>query len=217
MRKLIVGAMTSIDGVMQAPGGPQEDPTGGFTHGGWVFPYFDETAGQAIGELFAKPFDLLLGRKTYDIFSAYWPGRDDSIGRAFDRVTKYVATRNPDLKLDWQKSQALGPDVVASLKKLKSEDGPDLLTQGSTDLLRTLFAHDLVDEINLILFPLVLGKGKRLFGDGAAPGAFELVRSMTTPAGVTVNRYARAGAVATGSFASDPPSEAELERRGKLA
>ncbi len=218
MRKVIVGAMTSLDGVMQAPGGPTEDPTGGFKFGGWVFPYFDETLGQAVGDLFGKPFDLLLGRKTYDIFAAYWPyvGKEDSIGPVFDRVTKYVATRNPELKLNWQNSQALGRDVIASLKKLKGADGPDLLTQGSTNFLHTLFANDLVDEISLTLFPVVLGKGKRLFADGAAPHAWTLVNSKTSPRGVMLNRYARAGDVATGSFAADHPSAAEIERRKNL-
>jgi len=216
VRKLIVSAMTSLDGVMQAPGGPQEDPTGGFSHGGWVFPFSDETGGKELDRLFGRPFDLVLGRKTYDIFAAYWPGKDNAIGRAFNRVAKHVATRDRDLRLDWEHSRSLGPDVVASLRKLKSEDGPDLLTQGSTDLLKTLFAHDLVDEIDLRIYPVVLGRGKRLFGDGSAPGAYTLLRSATSPAGVIFNSYARAGAVPTGSFVDEPPTQAELERRRKL-
>ncbi|SEB61920.1 Dihydrofolate reductase [Nitratireductor aquibiodomus] len=220
MRKVIVSAMVSLDGVMQAPGGPEEDPTGGFPFGGWVEPLADEGLGEAIGEMFSQPFDLLLGRKTYDIFAAYWPYQDegDPIGSIFDRVTKYVATRNPDLRLDWQNSRSLGADAVAAVKALKSEDGPVLLTQGSTDFLQTLFAHDLVDEMSITTFPVVLGKGKRLFRTGTevAPGTFRLTGSRTTEAGTLVNRYTRAGEVKTGTFAVKPPSDAEIERRRTL-
>lgn len=219
MRKVVVGAFTSLDGIMQAPGGPHEDPVGGFEHGGWAAPYFDESMGKFVDEMFARPFDLLLGRKTYDIFAAHWPyaGSDDPIGSLFDRITKYVATRNPDLKLDWQNSRTLGPDAVAAVRELKASDGPNLLTQGSTDFLQTLFAHDLVDELYVSYFPLVLGKGKRLFGAGTTPAAFGLLGSSNSGTGVTVNRYARAGAVVTGSFEFDQSTEAELARRRKLS
>ncbi|MBN6151291.1 dihydrofolate reductase [Xanthomonas sp. AmX2] len=218
MRKIIVGAFVSLDGVMQAPGGPDEDPVGGFGHGGWAAPYFDSTLEASVGEMFAKPFDLLLGRKTYDIFAAHWPyvGADDPIGPMFDRINKYVATRNPSLRLAWQNSHALHPDAMAAVRKLKGEDGPDLLTQGSTDLLKTLFEHDLVDELNVSIFPLVLGKGKKLFGDGAFAGALKLVGSKTSGSGVTVNRYVRNGDIVTGSFEFEQPTEAELERRRHL-
>jgi dihydrofolate reductase len=219
MRKIIAGAFVSLDGVMQAPGGPDEDPTGGFKHGGWVFPYFDEAMREAVGEMFAKPFDLLLGRKTYDIFAAHWPyvGADDPIGPLFDRITKYVATRNPSLKLGWQNSRRLSPDAGAAVRRLKGEEGPDLLTQGSTDFLQTLFRHDLIDEINLSIFPVVLGKGKRLFGEGASPTALKLVGSKVSGSGVTINKYVRGGKVVTGSFEFEQPTEAELERRRKLS
>jgi dihydrofolate reductase len=219
MRKIIVGAFVSLDGIMQAPGGPNEDPIGGFKFGGWAFPYFDEKMGASVGEMFAKPFDLLLGRKTYDIFAAHWPyvGADDPIGPLFDRITKYVATRNPNLKLDWQNSQTLGADVVTAVKKLKSEDGPDLLTQGATEFLQTLFRHDLVDEINVSIFPVVLGKGKKLFGDGASPTALKLISSQVSGSGVTINKYVRGGQVMTGSFEFEQPTEAELERRRNLS
>ncbi|MBB3148737.1 dihydrofolate reductase [Phyllobacterium trifolii] len=218
MRKIITGAFVSLDGIMQAPGGPDEDPTGDFKYGGWVAPYFDKAGEEAVGEMFAKPFDLLLGRKTYDIFAAYWPYVDAGhpIGPLFDRVNKYVATRNPDLKLDWQNSQTLGPDVVAAVTKLKSGQGPDLLTQGSTDFLQTLFKNDLIDEINIFMFPLILGKGKKLFSGNAFPGALKLVSSKVSDTGVTINKYVRAGEVVTGSFASEHPSEAELARRRNL-
>lgn len=218
MRKLIVSAFISLDGVMQAPGGPQEDPIGGFRFGGWVAPYFDETAGSVIDELFARPFDLLLGRKTYDIFAAHWPYADanDPIGPLFDRVTKYVATRNPAFRTTWQNSRTLGADAVAAVKALKSGDGPDLLTQGSPDFLRTLFENDLVDEINVFVFPVILGKGKRLFGDASFPRALTLESSRTSQNGIVISRYTRAGDVATGSFEFDTPTEAELERRRNL-
>jgi dihydrofolate reductase len=218
MRKLIVSAFISLDGVMQAPGGPQEDPIGGFCFGGWVAPYFDETVGSVIDELFARPFDLLLGRKTYDIFAAHWPYADanDPIGPLFDRVTKYVATRNPAFRTTWQNSRTLGADAVAAVKALKGGDGPDLLTQGSPDFLRTLFENDLVDEINVFVFPVILGKGKRLFGDASFPRAFTLESSRTSQNGIVISRYARAGDVTTGSFEFDTPTDAELERRRNL-
>jgi dihydrofolate reductase len=219
MRKVIVGAFVSLDGVMQAPGGPDEDPTGGFEHGGWAVPYFDEAMGEAVDEMFAAPFDLLLGRKTYDIFAAHWPyvGADDPIGPLFDRIAKYVATRNPRLKLDWRNSQTLGGDAVGAVAKLKSGEGPNLLTQGSTELLQALFKAGLVDEMNVSIFPVVLGKGKRLFRDGVVPTALELVKSKVSKSGVTINRYVRGGKVVTGSFEFEQPTEAELERRKNLA
>lgn len=218
MRKIVVSAFVSLDGVMQAPGGPEEDPIGGFRFGGWVAPFFDETAGATIGEIFAKPFDLLLGRKTYDIFAAHWPyaGADDPIGPLFDRINKYVATRNPAFKATWQNSHVLGPDALAAVKALKSEDGPDLLTQGSTGFLKALFENDLVDEINVFTFPVILGKGKRLFGDASFPRTLTLVSSRSSENGIVISKYARAGEVTTGSFEFDTPTDAELERRRNL-
>ena len=218
MRKIIAGAFVSLDGIMQAPGGPEEDPTDGFKFGGWGAPHFDDKMGQIIDEMFAKPFDLLLGRKTYDIFAAHWPyaGKDDPIGPLFDRITKFVATRNPDFKPDWQNSRTLGPDPVAALKALKQEDGPDLLTQGSTDFLKTLLAHGLVDEFNVFIFPVILGKGKRLFGDEAKPAGLKLVSVQSSPSGIVVTKYEPEGEVQIGSFEFDTPTEAEIERRRKL-
>lgn len=218
MRKIVVGAFVSLDGIMQAPGGPQEDPIGGFKFGGWAAPYFDESMGESVGEMFARPFDLLLGRKTYDIFAAHWPyvGPDDPIGPLFDRINKYVATRNPNPKLAWQNSHALGADAIAAVRKLKQEDGPDLLTQGSTDFLKSLFESDLVDEINISFFPVVLGKGKKLFADCVLPTALSLVSSKVSGSGVTMNKYTRGGEIVTGSFEFEQPTEAELERRRNL-
>lgn len=218
MRKIIVGAFVSLDGVMQAPGGPEEDPIGGFRFGGWVAPFFDEKMGESVGETFAKPFDLLLGRKTYDIFAAHWPyaGADDPIGPLFDRIDKFVATRNPAFAPTWQNSHVLGPDAVAAVRALKASEGPDLLTQGSTEFLKALFENDLVDEIHVSIFPVILGKGKRLFADASFPRALTLISSKTSDTGVTMNKYARAGEVATGSFEFDTPTDAELERRRNL-
>ncbi|MFC6489280.1 dihydrofolate reductase family protein [Nitratireductor sp. GCM10026969] len=219
MRKIVTGAFVSLDGVMQAPGGPEEDPTGGFRYGGWVAPLFDEALGDAVmNDMFGEPFDLLLGRRTYDIFAAHWPYVEpgDPIGALFNKINKYVATRNPDLKLAWRNSQTLGPDAVAAVRMLKSENGPNLLTQGSTDFLQTLLKNDLVDELFVSIFPLVLGKGKRLFGNGVVPAGFRLVSSKTSGTGVIMCRYVRDGTVKTGSFAMQEPSEAELERRRNL-
>ncbi|MBB4569563.1 dihydrofolate reductase family protein [Rhizobium leucaenae] len=214
MRRIIAATFVSLDGVMQAPGTPEEDPTGGFQFGGWTFHYFDEATGAALGEIFDKPFDLLLGRKTYDIFAAYWPyaGKDDRIAVLFNKVTKYVATRG-NASLDWNNSRSLGTDVTAALTELKKGEGPDLLIQGSGNLIQTLLRHGLIDEYNVLTFPLLLGKGKKLFADGTVPVALKLIRSQSFPSGVIMATYEPAGSVKTGSFATEDPSEAELRRR----
>ena len=218
MRRIVVATFISLDGIMQAPGGPQEDPTGNFTVGGWTVPYFDEMLGASLGEIFGRPFDLLLGRKTYDIFAAHWPhvtDPNDPIARVFNQVTKYVASRsNPELT--WRNSRVLGEDIIASLRKLKAGYGPDLLVQGSSDLLQTLWKNDLVDEFSVLIFPVVLGKGKRLFGDGTPPAGLKLVKSQSYPTGVIVANYKPDGAVKTGDFQLAEPTEAELERRRNL-
>ena len=217
MRKIVAAAFVSLDGVIQAPGGPDEDPSG-FEHGGWVFPHFDEEVGAAVDEGFAQGFDLLLGRRTYDIFAAHWPRvptdpaaahydeGSAGIARTFNAVTKYVATHSPDT-LSWENTEWLGGDVIARLRELKKCDGPMLLTQGSSDLIQQLLAADLIDELRLLVFPLVLGKGKRLFGEGAIPAALRLTRSSATPSGVIVANYERAGEVRTGSFALPEPDQ----------
>ena len=218
MRKVITGAFVSIDGVMQAPGGPQEDPTGGFAFGGWVVPYADEVFGQAVKELFSQPFDLLLGRKTYEIFAAHWPyaesGPDDFIAQRFNKVTKYVATRSK-VDLTWKGSVALH-DAAADVARMRRENGPALVTQGSSDLIQTLLGNDLIDEIRTFTFPIVLGKGKKLFGAGAKPAAFKLTNSKVSPNGIMIGGYERAGAVATGDYAMDPPTPAEVARRARM-
>ena len=218
MRKVIAGAFVSLDGVMQAPGGPQEDPTGGFKHGGWTAPYFDEAVGQTMDETLSKPFDLLLGRKTYEIFAAHWPyvegGPDDFIAKLFNKTTKYVATTS-SAPLTWKHSVAIH-EPATDVAQLKRQEGPDLLIQGSSVLIRTLLENDLIDQMNLLVFPVVLGSGKRFFGDGVKAGALSLKSSKTSPSGVTMNTYTPAGPVKTGSFALERPTEAELVRREKM-
>jgi dihydrofolate reductase len=218
MRKVITGAFVSLDGVMQAPGGPEEDPTRGFKLGGWVVPYVDEVFGQAINKMFGQPFDLLLGRRTYEIFAAHWPyaegGDYDFIAKRFNSVTKYVATR-ASMELTWTDSVALH-DAAADVARLKGEDGPALVTQGSSDLIQTLLASDLIDEISTFTFPIVLGNGKKLFGKGAKPAAFTMVDHKVTTTGVTIARYQRAGNVVTGDYAMDPPTPAEVARRERM-
>ena len=205
----------SLDGVMQAPGGPEEDPTGGFAHGGWVAPYWDETAGGSMAPLFAEPFDLLLGRRTYEIFAAYWPYNDDHpIGRAFNEAAKYVVTSSTE-PLSWSNSHAIndGADGVA---RLKESVGPNLVIQGSSGLYPDLLARGLIDRLSLLTFPVLLGKGKRLFEQGGPSGALKLVESQVSTTGVIIARYEPAGPVRTGTFETKEPSEAELARRAKM-
>lgn len=204
MRKVTASAFVSLDGVMQAPGGPEEDTVGGFKYGGWTVPYWegDEVLGQQMGKVFSEPYDLLLGRKTYDIFAAYWPkvtDPNDAIAGPFNRATKYVVTSSKE-PLTWQNSVALRGNVPAEIARLKKEDGPALLVQGSSQLLHALFANDLLDRLTLLTFPVVLGKGKRVFDESSKPGALKLVDSVVSTNGVTISTYERAGEVKTGTF-----------------
>lgn len=191
----------SLDGVMQAPGGPEEDTSSGFKYGGWTVPYADEFSGRIMGEQIKSPLDLLLGRKTYDIFAAYWPKQDPAhpVAAPFNEATKYVVSHHRP-KLDWEKSVLIAGDVVAKLKKLKRQNGPTLQVHGSGNLIQTLLKNDLVDELWLKIYPVTLGPGKRLFAEGVVPAAFELTESKTTPKGVIFANYKRAGEVKTGSF-----------------
>lgn len=201
MRSIVVLSFISLDGVMQSPGGPEEDTSGGFKYGGWTVPYFDETAGEIMDGQMSMPFDLLLGRKTYDIFASYWPLQDPAgpVADPFNKATKYVvSTTSPEMT--WENSVLIDGDVVAKLQELKQQDGPMLQVHGSGNLIQTLLKHDLVDELWLKIFPVTLGPGKRLFGEGTAPAAFELTESKVTPSGVIVASYKRAGEVKTGSF-----------------
>ncbi|MDT8306634.1 MAG: dihydrofolate reductase family protein [Anaerolineae bacterium] len=198
MRKIIVLTFLSLDGVMQAPGGPEEDTSDGFSYGGWTVPYFDEALGATMGEQMGSRFDLLLGRKTFEIFAAYWPHQEEE-GAAINQATKYVAS-NTMTEHDWQKSVFLGGNVAEQIRALKQQDGPDLQVHGSASLIQTLLAHDLVDEFWLKIFPVTLGNGKRLFAAGTIPAAFTLSGVGTTPSGVIIASYTRAGDVQTGSF-----------------
>lgn len=198
MRKLIVLSFISLDGVMQAPGGPEEDTSGGFKYGGWTVPYFDEFLGQVMAGQMSRPFDLLLGRKTFEIFASYWPHHADEWPGIND-ATKYVAS-NTLAAHEWSNSVFLKGDVAGEIKQLKQQDGPDLQVHGSSSLIQTLLEHDLVDEFWLKIFPVALGKGKRLFGEGTLPASYTLVESKISPSGVVIASFQRAGEVKTGSF-----------------
>ena len=216
MRKIIGAVFVSLDGVMQAPGGPNEDTTGDFELGGWLAGIWDEQFGEQIDKLFTPPFDLLLGRRTYDIFAAYWPhvtGEGKAIGELFDRAAKFVVTGGGQ-RLDWQNSHRLeGIDAIAALKR---GEGPDLIIQGSGTLYPQLLRAGLLDRLTLMTFPVMLGSGKRLFGDGTPPGAMRMVEHLITAAGTIIATYQPDGPVETGSFAADEPSAAELDRREKV-
>lgn len=200
MRKIVVLSFVSLDGVMQAPGGPDEDTSGGFAYGGWTFPYFDEKSGAWMNEQMSMPFDLLLGRKTYDIFAGYWPKQDGDIpARVFNEATKYVVSASSP-ELSWQNSELITGDVAQKLRELKQSDGPMLQVHGSGNMVQTLLQNDLVDELWLKTFPVTLGEGKRLFAEGTMPAAFTLAESKVSPSGVIFANYVRAGDVETGSF-----------------
>ena len=203
MRKLIVLSFISLDGIMQAPGEPEEDPSGGFAYGGWVAPHWDDFLTQVMIEQMSKPFDLVLGRKTYEIFAAYWPHQNvetDPIAAGLNAARKYVASTTLQ-RLDWKNSTLLEGDVAQAVQALKRQDGPELQVHGSGNLIQTLLRHDLVDELWLKIFPITLGAGKRLFGEGATAAAFGAREVKTSPRGVIVASYERAGAVQTGTMA----------------
>jgi len=193
MRKLISITQVTLDGVMQSPGGPEEDPSNGFAYGGWAMPFFDNDPNQPINEIIAGEFDMLLGRRTYEIFASYWPHHgDDPIGKAFNKATKYVVTHSVD-HLDWEKSQCIKDDAVDGIRRLKASDGPELHVWGSSKLLQTLIAADLIDEYRLWVFPVVLGEGKRLFENGVPPRSLTLIVTGRTSKGVLLNTYRPAG------------------------
>ena len=216
MRKLVVQTFLTLDGVMQAPGGPEEDTTGGFTEGGWSVTQWDDAMVEAMGTSMSKPFDLVLGRGTYEIFAAHWPHSDDPGAAELNDATKHVASTT--LKsLDWQNSHLIEGDVPAGIQRLKEEDGPELQVHGSHGLIQTLLEHGLVDEFRLLIYPVVIGSGKRLFGDGTVPAGLRLTDSKISSTGVVIATYEPAGEVPTGSFALEEPTEAEVERRAKIA
>jgi dihydrofolate reductase len=200
MRKIVVLSFVTLDGVMQAPGGPDEDTSGGFEFGGWTVPFTDKISGEQIGRQMSMPFDLLLGRKTYDIFASYWPKQDpeSSVARPFNKATKYVVSHSSP-ELSWKESVLIAGDVVAKLNELKQGDGPLLQVYGSGNFIQTLLKNDLVDELWLKTYPIILGNGKRLFAEGVIPTAFELTESHISSLGVIIANYKRAGDVRVGS------------------
>ena len=216
MRRISGAVFQSLDGVMQAPGGPAEDPTGGFDLGGWLTSYFDETLGSTMEELFSPPFDLLLGRKTYEIFAAHWPyatGDEAALGTLFTRAGKYVLTRD-HIPLVWENSHALRD--IEAVAALKATPGPDLLIQGSSTLYPALLRHQLLDQITILTFPVVLGQGKRLFGNETPSGAFTMTDHQLSSKGVLIARYEPNGPVPLGSFQHAQPSEREIARQERM-
>jgi dihydrofolate reductase len=201
MRKLIVTTFLTLDGVMQAPGGSGEDDSGGFAHGGWSVNYWDEQMGQVMGDAMSAPFDLLLGRKTYDIFAAYWPhATDDAGAKPLNDATKYVASRSHP-RLQWSNSVVIEGDAAEGIAALRKDDGPELQVHGSGNLIQTLLRHNLVDQYRLWVFPVVIGSGKRLFSEGTIPSGLKLVDSKVSTTGVMIGTYEPGGEIVTGSFA----------------
>jgi dihydrofolate reductase len=203
MRELIVSTFLTLDGVMQAPGGPGEDDSGGFTHGGWSVNYWDDMMGGVMGEAMSGPFDLVLGHRTYEIFASYWPhATDDPGAKPLNDATKYVASRGRPT-LEWSNSVLIEGDAAEGVAALKTQDGPELQVHGSGNLIQTLLRHNLVDEYRLWIFPLVIGSGKRLFSDGTVPAGLKLIDSKVSTTGVVIGTYEPAGEIVTGSFALD--------------
>ncbi len=216
MRKIIGAAFVSLDGVMQGPGSPTEDPTGGFEYGGWLPPLGDDAIENKIGELFSRPFDLLLGRRTYDIFAAYWPYAGDEmagIRDPFNACTKYVVTHG-DKPLEWENSERVG--AIESLRAIKQGEGPDLVIQGSSTLYPQLLQDGLLDELTLMISPVVLGDGKRLFGDGTPPRTMKLIDHRVSDGGNIIASYRPAGPVKTGSYVVGEASEREQARQAAM-
>ena len=200
MRNLAILTFVTLDGVMQAPGGPEEDTSGDFKLGGWTAGYWDDFLGKIMGEQMANPFDLLLGRKTYEIFAAYWPNAKDAQGAdKLNEAKKYVVSTTLT-KLNWKNSTLITGDTVEGIKNLKHQNGPEIQVHGSSNLIQTILKNDLADELRIKIFPITIGKGKRLFGEGTIPAAFRLLESKISSKGVIVATYSREGEVKTGSF-----------------
>ena len=218
MRKLTAAVFISLDGIMQAPGGPEEDPTAGFRFGGWTFPFHDESSGPAMEKfLIAPEYDLLLGKRTYDIFAAYWPyNQEGPIGPKFNRINKYVLTHSNE-PLSWENSHKLSGDTAEVVAELKRSEGRDLLIQGSSTLYPPLLASGLIDKLILMIFPVILGQGKSIYDGTQGASRLKLTDQFISNSGVIFATYEPAGEVPTGSFATQEPSEAELERRKKFA
>jgi len=217
MRKIITTTFISMDGVLQAPGGPDEDPTNGFKWGGWTFNYQDDMSGRTMNEFMSQPFDLLLGRRTYEIFAAYWPyEKNGAIAERFNNTAKFVVSHN-NIDLTWKNSNLITGNVVSELKKLKKQEGNDLWVYGSGNLIQTLLKNELVDQMYMWIFPVAFGRGKKLFEEGIPAKAWKLTDSKTTSTGVILTSYEPAGEIKPGSFVQQEPSKEELKRREKLA
>jgi dihydrofolate reductase len=216
MRNIIVVTFMTMDGVLQAPGGKDEDPTNGFKWGGWQFGYPDEQTDKALTKIFSTPFDLLLGRRTYEIFAAYWPYQNDEIAEKFNKINKYVVGTTP-VDTSWKNSILINKDVVNELKKLKQQDGPDLLVHGSSRLIQTLLANKLIDVMHIWTYPITLGKGKKLFQEGTPALEWKMTESAITQKGIIITTYVPDGEVKLGSFESAAISDAEIARRKKWA
>lgn len=208
MRRLITQTFLTLDGIMQAPGGPDEDPSGGFAHGGWTVPYWGDAVAEVMDETMGRQFDLVLGRNTYEIFAGYWPHADGEIAAKLNGAAKHVASTTLT-EVAWENASLIGDDVPAGVAALKEQDGPELQVHGSGGLIQTLLAHGLVDEMRILLYPLVLGGGKRLFAEGAVPAALRLASARALPNGVVAMTYEPAGEVEVGSFDLEEPAEAE--------
>ncbi len=216
MRKLVVNSFITLDGVMQAPGGPEEDTSGGFRYGGWSVNYWDNVMGQVMGDFMSRPFELLLGRRTYEIFAAHWPySKEEPAAKILNSAKKYVVSKNLS-KVEWNNSVLVNGDIIQEIKKLKTQDGPDIQVHGSSNLIQTLLKNNLADEIQVWIFPVTIGRGKRLFGDGTIPAGFKLLESRISETGVIISSYKPVGEIKTGSFALENPAETELKRRKKL-
>lgn len=219
MRRVNATIYVSMDGIMQSPGSPHEDPSHGFGLGGWMVPFWDERVAELVGEAHGDSYDLLLGRRSYEMLAAFWPYADPAWGELVDRLNtanKYVAA-GPETPLEWSGSHRLEGEVTQAVEALKKTEGRPLLIQGSRQLIQSLLDEDLIDEITIATFPVVLGAGKRLFEDGAPPRTWKLTRVQHSPKGVIFAKYERAGEVQTGTFTPDNPNEAERARRKRLA
>ncbi len=217
MRRLVASTFITLDGIMQAPGGPEEDPTGGFKYGGWSVNYWDDMMGKIMDEAMSKPSDLLLGRKTYEIFAAHWPYvKDDPVADKLNSAKKYVVSRTLK-KVDWNNSVLVTGDIAKEIAKLKKEDGPELQVQGSSNLIQMLLKQNLIDEFRQWIFPVVIGNGKRLFGEDTHPSDLKLLDSKISTTGVILATFERGGELKPGSFALDTPTDEELARRKRIA
>lgn len=203
MRKIRIIEHITLDGVIQGPGGPEEDPVNGFNHGGWSYPHHGDEAGAAIDAAQGVGFDLLLGRKTYDIFGGYWPRHKGPMADALNGARKFVATHRPD-SLDWGPAESLGTDIAAGIARVKAAGGPDLIVWGSSTLTPMLIAEGLADEVVLLVFPVLIGRGKRIFSDLVQPSELRLIESKATASGVVVSKYQPAGPMRTGAFSEEP-------------